>query len=160
LFGPATNSDMDSVIAKLSPDGATIWADHLAGNVGNPFTGDATTDGAANIAVAGFVDAGSVGPSFGGASPVPSGNTGHYVINLAPDGALRWTRGFATQSGNIAQNVARLAFAAGGALAVSGNFDNTVDFGTGPLTAPGQLVRNGSGPEAIADNVFTVLLAP
>ena len=45
-------------------------------------------------------------------------------------------------------------------LAFSGNFDNTVDFGTGPLTVPGQLVRNGSGPEFVADNVFTLLLVP
>jgi len=50
--------------------------------------------------------------------------------------------------------------ASSGRPAAAGNFDNTVDFGTGPLMVPGQLVRMGSGPEWVADNVFTLLLAP
>jgi hypothetical protein len=45
-------------------------------------------------------------------------------------------------------------------LVFSGDFDNTVDFGTGPLTVPDQRVRRGSGPELVADSVFTLLLAP
>jgi hypothetical protein len=68
----SSSSHQDSVIAKLSPDGATMWADQLVGDIGFPSLVDAAVDAAGNIAFAGFVDIGVTGPSLGGTSPLPA----------------------------------------------------------------------------------------
>jgi hypothetical protein len=166
LNGPPTvGGMMDGVIAKLDPDGTTLWAQQIPGGLGaQPFYASMATDAAGNIALINTGDGFNMGPSFGGVSPLPPQNTliqdfGHFIVKFAPDGTFLWTRGFVTQ-GSLAPPVTGLAFDSSGRLAAAGNFDNTVDFGTGPLTVPGQLVRMGSGPEWVADNVFTLLLAP
>jgi hypothetical protein len=157
LVGPTAFGALDGLLAKLSPDGTTIWADQFPGGFDQLVGMSATTDAAGNIALAGGVLPG--GLSFGGTTPLPAGTTGQFVATFTPDGGLRWTRGFATQSGQGGPDVTGLRYSPAG-LAFSGDFDNMVDFGTGLLTVPGQLVRRGSGPEFVADNVFTLLLVP
>ena len=158
--GPApTSGTMDGFIAKLAPDGTTQWAQQIPGGLGQQFGARVATNAAGDIALTNNGDGFSAGPSFGGVSPLPAGSIGQYIVELAPDGTFLWSRGFPTASG-LAPPTTGLAFDPSGRLAAAGNFDNTVDFGTGPLTVPGQLVRNGSGPEWVADNVFTLLLAP
>jgi hypothetical protein len=157
LTGSANFEAFDGLLAKLSPDGTTVWVDQLAGGFDQSFSMSAATDAAGNIALAAGVPTGGV--DLGGAPPLPLGTSGHFVARFDPAGQLAWSRGFATQLGEGGPVVSALSFAPAG-LAFSSDFDNTVDFGTGPLTAPGQPVRRGSGPELVADNVFTLLLAP
>ena len=155
--GPTAGGALDGLLAKLSADGTTIWADQFPGGFDQLVGMSATTDPAGDIALAGGVLPGGV--TLGTAMPLPSGTSGQFVATFTSEGALRWTRGFATQGGQGGPDVTGLRYSPAG-LAFSGDFDNEVDFGTGPLTVPGQLVRRGSGPEFVADNVFTLLLAP
>ena len=157
LVGPTAFGALDGLLAKLSPDGTTIWTDQFPGGFDQLVGMSAATDAAGDIALAGGVLPG--GPTFGSTAPLPSGTTGQFVATFTSDGGLRWTRGFTTQGGQGGPAVTGLRYSPAG-LAFSGDFDNTVDFGTGQLTVPGQLVRRGSGPELVADNVFTLLLAP
>ena len=157
FVGPTASGALDGLLAKLSADGTTLWANQFPGGFDQLIGMSATTDAAGDIALGGGVPTGGV--SFGTATPLPSGIGGQFVATFTPDGGFRWTRGFATQSGQGGPAVTGLRYSPAG-LVFSGDFDNTVDFGTGPLTVPGQLVRRGSGPEFVADNVFTVLLAP
>ena len=158
LNGPSGLGANDGLLAKLSPDGTTMWANQFPGGFDQPEALSAATDAAGNIAIAGGVPAGGV--TFGGTPPLPAGTPGHVVATFGPDGTFRWNRGFATQPGDAGPPVTALRFSPSGRLAFSGDFDNTVDFGTGPLTVPGQISRNGSGPAFVPDNVFTVELAP
>jgi hypothetical protein len=155
--GPTALGALDGLLAKLSADGTTVWADQFPGGFDQLVGMSATADAAGDIALAGGALPGGV--TFGSTAPLPSGTAGQFVASFTSGGGLRWTRGFATQSGQGGPNVTGLRYSPAG-LAFSGDFDNTVDFGTGPLTVPGQLVRRGSGPEFVADNVFTLLLAP
>jgi hypothetical protein len=104
-------------------------------------------------------------PSARSVSPLPQtpfGLFGNFVFVLAPDGTLVSTRGFDTGpfGGAPSPPATGVAFDPSGRVALSGMFNDTVDFGTGPMTAPGQIAHNGSGPSFIPDNVFTLLLAP
>jgi hypothetical protein len=152
------------VLAKLGPDGAALWAQPFAGGVGNEFGASVATDAAGDIAFANTGDGFSAGPTFGGVAPLPPGSFGTFVVKLAPDGTALWTRGWdtgmAASGGAPSPPTTGVAFDPSGQLAVGGNFDTTVDFGKGPLTAPGQVARNGSAPGFIPNNVFTLLLAP
>src|SRR5579871_3667022 len=159
--GPATTANtMDGVFAKLGPDGSTVWAQQIPGGLGQQFGAGIATDPTGNIAFSNIGDGTSAGPSFGGTSPLPPASFGHFVVKLGPDGSLLWTRGFDTGPGGGAPPMTGVAFDPSGRIGVAGDFNDTVDFGTGPMTAPGQPVHNGSGPEFIPDNVFTLLLAP
>jgi hypothetical protein len=53
-----------------------------------------------------------------------------------------------------------LGFDGAGRIAVAGEFDNTVDFGTGPLTPPGQPTTGSLAPPLVPDNVYVLKLAP
>jgi hypothetical protein len=158
-----TTGTSDGLLAKLAPDGTALWAQQIVGGLGAVSGASVATNAAGDIA---FVDTGdgSAGPTFGGISPLAVGSLGTYVVELAPDGSFLWTRGFETGSGVSggapSGAITGAAFDPSGRLAVSGNFDATVDFGTGALTPPGQEARNGSAPGFIPNNVFTLLLAP
>ena len=160
---PASSRN-DGLLAKLAPDGTPVWAQQIAGGLGYPYGASVATNAAGDIAFTNTGNGFDVGPSFGGVSPLPSGSFGTFIVQLAPDGTLLWTRGFDTGSaisgGAPSSPTTGATFDPSGRLAVSGNFDTTIDFGTGALTAPGQLARNGSAPGFIPNNVFTLLLAP
>jgi hypothetical protein len=160
LNGPATSSgQMDGFIAKLAPDGTTQWAQAVPGGLGQQFYASVATDVAGDIALMNSGDGFSAGPSFGGVSPLPAQSTGHFIAKLAPDGMLLWARGFPTTSSS-APPFTGLAFDPSGRLAAAGDFDNTVDFGTGPLTVSGPMVQQSSSNDSVLNNVFTLLLAP
>ena len=163
--GPApTSNTNDGLIAKLAPDGTPLWAQQIAGGLGNQFGASVATNAAGDIVFVNTGDGFSAGPTFAGVSPLPPGSFGTFVVQLAPDGTLLWTRGWSTgmaaSGGAPSPPTTGAAFNPSGRLAVSANFDATVDFGTGPLTPPGVVARNGSAPGFIPNNVFTLLLAP
>jgi hypothetical protein len=146
-------------LAKLAPDGTTQWSRAFPSTgFNNVTTQMVATDAAGNIAMAGTT---AGGIDVGGGTPVlPAGSTGDIVATYGPDGTFRWSRGFEVTTSNDASRRIGLAFDGAANLSFSGEFDNTVDFGTGPLTAPGQTHTGGSAFPKVPDNVFTVKLAP
>jgi hypothetical protein len=165
--GPDPKADKtDGLLAKLAPaDGTPIWAQQIAGGLGNQTGAGVATDAAGDIAFVNTGDGFNAGPTFGGVAPLPpTAPFGTFVVELGPDGTFLWTRGwdtgFAVSGGAPSPAITGAAFDPSGRLAISGNFDTTVDFGTGPLTAPGKVAHTGSAPGFIPNNVFTLMLAP
>jgi hypothetical protein len=146
-------------LAKLAPDGTAQWARAFPSNgFDNVTTQIVATDAAGNVAFGGTT---AGGLDVGGGTPVlPAGSTGDVVAKYGPDGTFLWSRGFAVATSNDASRRIGLSFDGAGDLSFSGEFDNTVDFGTGPLTAPGQTHTGGSAFPKVPDNVFTTKLAP
>lgn len=147
------------LIAKLSPDGDALWAHQF------PATGYDTVDGraiaadaAGNIAFAGVV---AGGLSLGGAAaPLPAGVPGAFVAKYDPDGNWLWDHGFATETSDDASRRFGVGFDAAGQVNVAAEFNNTVDFGAGPFTPPGQATSGGSALPRVPDDIFLLKLAP
>ena len=97
LVGPTAFGALDGLLAKLSPDGTTIWTDQFPGGFDQLVGISAATDAAGDIALAGGVLPG--GTTFGSTAPLPWGTAGQFVATFTSDGGLRWTRGFTTQGG-------------------------------------------------------------
>jgi hypothetical protein len=148
------------MLAKLDPDGATLWARGFPADGFETVTPRAaSTDAAGNIALAGLTAGGlSLG---GGAPPLPDGARGDFVAKYNPDGSWLWDRGFAVETGNSGSGRFGLDFDGAGRLGVAAEFDGTSDFGTGPVTAPGQPTSSGgSAFPRVPDNIFILKLAP
>jgi hypothetical protein len=159
-FTPPLSYLQAGFLAKLAPDGAAEWA-HALPPVDNAFvaTGDLAVDATGNLVLTGIVTGGGV--SLAGVAGRADAGTGDFIAKYAADGTYLWSRGFAVEWG--AQDLpVPVAVDPSGNVSAAGNFDNTVDFGTGPLTAPGVLTLPGRGAPAphIPDDVFVVKLAP
>jgi hypothetical protein len=147
------------LLAKLGPDGTAQWVQQF------PVSGEVilaqavATDAAGNIAL--------TGEAFGGAAvggaPLPSGLV-MFVAGYAADGAFRYSRGFADlTNGGISNRQVGVVFDPSGALGFAGRFAGTVDFGTGPLTAPTPPPPPGTGSPPLSfppPNLFLLKLAP
>jgi hypothetical protein len=68
-------------------------------------------------------------------------------------------RGFPITTSNDAWRRLGLAFDAASDVSWAGEFDDTVDFGTGPLTPPGQPSTGSSVLPRIPDNIFVTRFA-
>ena len=94
-------------------------------------------DAADNVLVAGsFTNS----VDFGGGPLAPTGTTNVFIVSLAANGNHRWSRRFG--NGGSAAALAVATDGAGNVL-VTGFFDDTVDFGGGPLVSvrvPGRTV--------------------
>jgi hypothetical protein len=159
VFGNANSLQRTELLAKLGPDGSTLWAHQFPASGFDTITGQAiAADAAGNILLAGQT---AGGLSLGGAAPpLPSGASGVFVAKFDPNGNWIWDRGFAVDTSNETSSRIGLGTDGVGAVGVAGEFNNTVDFGTGPLTAPGRTTTTGSALPKVPDNVFTVKLAP
>jgi hypothetical protein len=122
----------------LGPDGGTFLA-HLD-VTGQPTSSkllgayrivDAAFDAAGNIVVAAQV----FGPFDFGAGPVGQAGANLDILELDPEGALLWSRGFSV-AGVGELDVGRVSVDAAGGVVVSGTIAGTVDFGDGPLPGP------------------------
>jgi hypothetical protein len=146
------------VLAKLSPDGDTLWANQLPAEGYDTFMGAAiAADAAGNIALAGMA---AGGLSLGGAPVLPAGAAGDFVAKFDPNGRPLWDRGFAVQKSNDAFRRFGVGFDGAGRIGVAAEFDNTVDFGIGPLTPSGQPTSGTSAPPMVPDDVYVLKLAP
>lgn len=146
-------------LGKLGPDGTAEWARAFpSSGFDNVTTQIVAADPAGNIAFGGTT---AGGLDVGSGTPVlPAGSSGDVVAKYGPDGRFLWSRGYAVDTSNDASRRIGLAFDGAGALSFSGELDDTVDFGTGPLTAPGQTHTGGSAFPKVPDNIFTTKLAP
>lgn len=130
--GPLTSNDDDIFIAKLSSSGQYLWAKRF---------GDAALQGVSGIAFdasSNLVVTGSfVGNlDFGGGVLDAAGSqfSDVYVAKLDASGNEIWARRY----GDInVQEAGGLSIGASGAIYVVGTFQNTIDFGGGPLSTGG-----------------------
>jgi hypothetical protein len=126
-----TAGDTDIFLAKYAAaDGAEVWLDHFGGPNGDIATGVAV-DASNNVVVTGQFN-GRV--DFGG-GPYTSVNNDVFVAKYAGStGAYMWSKHV---TGPGWENATGVAVDSTGNVAVTGNFDNAIDFGGGALSTAG-----------------------
>jgi len=129
---------VDSIfVAKYDPSGNIVWGKCFGGDSGGGGGRGIAVDSRGNIAVTGnfrgTVDFG------GGGLASPEGYDG-FIVEFGPGGQHLWSRRFgAPFVGAIVTDTGNgVAFATDGSVVVTGAFEGTTDFGTGPLTSQGQ----------------------
>jgi hypothetical protein len=148
-----------ALLARLGPDGTAQWAAQFPANGNDQVFAEAVaTDAAGNIAFAGQV---SGGLALGGPPPLSGARTVGFVAKYTFDGTFRYSRAFATETEPWASDITGLTIDPWGHVGAAGAFNATVDFGTGPLTPPGEPAPAlPARPPAVPDNVFLLELAP
>jgi chitodextrinase len=121
----------DVFVAKLSgTSGAHIWSRGVGGT-GTDRAYDVAVDGSGNVAMTGFFT-GSV--DFGG-GPLSAGVNDIFVaVYGAADGSHRWSKRL---GGSVGDEGFSVSTDGTGNVVVAGYFQNTADFGGGPLTSAG-----------------------
>jgi hypothetical protein len=133
---PPTNGGFDMVVGEINEVGQPDWVVRYGDSAGQSISG-VSTDTFGAIIVAGSVD-GTV--NFGGGPTLPKGKNDIAVVKLDKGGAFIWNKRF----GDIGNDLARaVAIGPDSGIVVAGSFEGTVDFGAGPVTAP------GSGPTEV-----------
>ncbi|WP_437663419.1 hypothetical protein [Sorangium sp. So ce1182] len=129
--GPLANAGgKDIFVVKLDGSGAHMWSRRFGG-AGDQEGITATVDDLGNLFVAGNLE-GSV--DFGDGPLVSAGGKDVFAAKWSADGDLLWSRRF---GGPGDQRVARAPHNVGGNLVITGSFEETVDFGGGPLVSAG-----------------------
>jgi hypothetical protein len=147
-----------ALLAKLDPGGTAQWAQQFpASGPSAVFPDVVATDADGNIALAGETDGGL---GVGGPPLLPSGTRGEFVAKYGPDGSFRWSRGFPIEHGFASSSRRYLSFVPQGELGFAGGFHNTIDFGTGPITVPGERREARGGAPLPPDDLFLLKLAP
>jgi hypothetical protein len=124
-------SDYDVVLAKYDLNGDHLWSQRF-GNAFNDVAGGVAIDPSGFITMVGSFDK-SV--SFGkGDEHTSAGESDIFVVRFSPKGELQWAKTFGADREDIASGVATDA---NGNTVTTGWFQQTVDFGTGPLTSKG-----------------------
>lgn len=117
----------DVFVAKLGPDGATLWAQKL-GNTDEDIGAAVTADAYGNVYAAGWfwksID-------FAGAAHASHGKKDMFLVAFGPTGAPLWARTFGDSEDDYARGLA----VDGGALYATGTFHKTVNLGGEDLTA-------------------------
>ena len=162
--GPLTSTGLtDMVLAKLDPSGAHVWSKRFGTNTGNDSVQSIACDAAGHVTLAGSVvciPPGKGDPpcnatiDFGGGPLVGFGDYDAVLADFDASGAHAWSKLF----GDAAQqHTALVAIDSDGGRLFFGTFTGTVDFGTGPLAAPGNslfLVRFSTSGTAEWANVY------
>jgi hypothetical protein len=126
-------SDNDVVLAKYDTNGDHVWSKNF-GNEFNDVAGGITVDRAGNITIVGSFE--NKGPiSFGpGDEHASLGESDAYIARFDTTGKLEWARTFGAEREDVAWGVA--SDSAGNTI-TTGWFQNTVDFGKGPVASKG-----------------------
>ncbi|HEY4055274.1 MAG TPA: hypothetical protein VGM39_01655 [Kofleriaceae bacterium] len=124
-------SDYDVVLAKYDLNGDHLWSQRF-GNGFNDVAGGVTVDPSGFITMVGSFDKSA---SFGkGDDHTSAGESDIFVARFDPAGTLQWARTYGADREDIASGVATDA---NGNTVTTGWFQQTVDFGRGPLTSKG-----------------------
>jgi hypothetical protein len=124
-------SDYDVVLAKYDLNGDHVWSQRF-GNAFNDVAGGVAIDPSGFVTMVGSFDK-SV--SFGkGDEHTAVGESDIFVVRFSPNGELQWAKTFGADREDIASGVATDA---NGNTVTTGWFQQTVDFGKGPLTSKG-----------------------
>lgn len=132
-FGGANLTSLggaDIFVAKFGPSGAHL----LSAAFGSP--GSDVAYGIATASDSSFVVVGAAsGPiNFGGGVRAHAGDTDIFAASFTSAGAHRWSKLIGSTGADEARAVASTS---GGAVALTGSFQGTVDFGGGSLTSLG-----------------------
>jgi len=119
----------DIFVAEFDANGNHIWSSAF-GDSASQSCLDVTTDASGNVIITGF-SYGTV--DFGGGAIVNAGSSDIYVAKFDANGNHVWSNGFGDTSFTEGYGVATDA---SGNIIVTGDFQNTVDFGGGPITTP------------------------
>jgi hypothetical protein len=127
--GPLAVSAVSSAfLAKFGPDGNHLWSDHYGISDQNEGRRVAV-DQAGNVIVTGRTQ-GQI--DFGGGVMTTAGGYDAFLTKFNPDGAYLWSRQFGDPGGQNGMDVATDLL---GNVIATGEFQGTVDFGGGPLSA-------------------------
>ncbi len=122
----------DIVLAKYSSTGTCLWSKRFGGTLDDKGYGVAV-DANDNVVVAGYF-AGTA--DFGGGSVTGQRGYNIFVAKYAADGTYQWARTYGNVSGGDNKAYA-VAVDTSGNIAITGTFQNTVDFGGGSIIATG-----------------------
>jgi hypothetical protein len=129
--GPLTSAgSWDMFIAKFDSDGNHLWSKRF-GNEDEQYIDCVTVDDSGNVIVTGGIF-GTV--DFGGGPLTSAGSYDIFVAKFDGDGNHVWSQRF---GGVGSEGGASLAVDGEGKVTVTGGFQDTVDFGGGPLTSAG-----------------------
>jgi hypothetical protein len=125
------NSDFDVVLAKYDANGDHQWSKRF-GDAFNDVAAGVAVDPAGHITMTGSFD---VSISFGdGDRHQSAGESDIFIARFQPDGTFEWAHTFGARREDIGWGIAEDA--AGNTVA-TGWFQETVDFGSGPIASKG-----------------------
>jgi hypothetical protein len=120
----------DIFVAKYNAAGVHEWSKSFGGT-SNDFSGSIAVDNAGNVLLTGYFN-GTV--DFGGGDLVSAGGLDVFVVKYSSAGVHQWSKRFGSIGDDYGFGV---AVDGSGAVAVTGYFSGTVDFGGGDLVAAG-----------------------
>ena len=142
--GPLTSlGSTDIFLAKLDPTGAHLWSQRFGSAAGTETSHSIACDAAGHVSLAGVAHCSPPGKfdppcvanvDFGGGPLVGAGSNDIVFADFDASGAHQWSKLFGDA---MSQSEASVAVDSDGDRLLYGSFSGTVDFGTGPLTAPG-----------------------
>jgi hypothetical protein len=121
------------IAAKLDQNGTHVWS-HIFQNIGNAFAPElwrVAVDDQKNVVFAGAFR-GSI--DFGAGPLVSAGQRDVFVVKLDPGGSLAWAKRFGD---GLDQEGTQAAADSSGNVFITGNFNGSLNFGSGPLVAAG-----------------------
>jgi len=136
--GPLTSAGFGDVfVASYSPAGAHRWSKRFGSSKSYGLGRGVAVDKSGNAVVTGDFE-GTVG--FGGAPLKSAGEDDTFVASFDPTGTHRWSKRFGSASsehydGTTFGDSYGVALDGSGNVVVTGTFQETVDFGGGPLTS-------------------------
>jgi hypothetical protein len=127
--GPLVSAgDADIFLARLDPKGTAVWSKRF-GNAQLQTGRDLAIDAAGRLVITGELQ----GTVDLGGGPVTAMSTAGYVAQFDSAGAHQWSR--LVGDGKILSRA--VAYDGLGQVLLTGNFNDTVDFGGGPLISEG-----------------------
>lgn len=131
----------DLFVAKYDPSGELLWSRQYGGP-GHQWPEDMAVDAQGNVVLIGGLHDGA---DFGDGYAPAAGETDFFVLKLDPSGKRLWSRQLGTTGYDYGLGI---AVGSGGALALTGSFEGTLDLGGGALVPAG------------SDDVFVAWLSP
>lgn len=129
--GPLTSlGSWDTYVTKLTPNGQYVWSQAF-GSPAEEHVRQIVVDGTDAILLAGYFS-GTV--NFGGGPLSTAGSWDMFVAKLTPNGTHVWSKRF---GGTANDFVYEIAVDASNNVLLTGHFQNTIDFGGGPLASAG-----------------------
>ncbi|NIO27869.1 MAG: T9SS type A sorting domain-containing protein [Candidatus Latescibacteria bacterium] len=121
---------LDIFVVKFDSGGNHLWSQRF-GDATNQRAYSVTVDDSGNVVVTGFLE-GTV--DFGGGILTSAGLEDIFVAKFDPGGNHLWSRHFGDAGYQVAWSIVTDG---SGNVIITGHFNNTVDFGGGPLTGAG-----------------------
>jgi hypothetical protein len=139
--GPLTSNgstNPDVFLIKYSSTGVFVWSKRIGGIYTDAGTGVAVDSGN-NVIVVGTVNGLSTGTTvdFGGGAVSIFRDLNIFVAKYNSAGTYQWAKTYGSSSGGTNNNPYAVAVDSSSNIAVTGSFQNTIDFGTGPIAASG-----------------------